>query len=156
MQEAEQEEVHAEALVGDDAFGDLFRGADQPRTESVVVLDEVLERRVLPHALAVGGGTARLLHGLPEAVYGLGVRLGDDLPQHLAGLRLGVAGDQEAVQSEAGRGPPGRGGRGAHVGELFGDAGEVTAVAEVPVGGPSRHGAGGGGVAALEDLRVRA
>ncbi len=89
-------------------------------------------------------------------MHGLGVRVGDDLPQHLARLRLGVPGDQEAVEPEAGCGPPGGRRRGADVGELFGDPGEVLAVAEVPVGDASGHGTGRGGVAALEDLRVRA
>ncbi|GDY46691.1 hypothetical protein SANT12839_075730 [Streptomyces antimycoticus] len=78
MQEAQEEEVHAEPLVGDDALGDLLGGADQTRTEAVVVLDQVLEGGVLPHALAVGGGPARLLDGAAEAVHGLGVGLGDE------------------------------------------------------------------------------
>ncbi len=46
-------------LVGDDALGDLLGRADQLGLEAVVVLDEILELRVRPHALAVGGGLRR-------------------------------------------------------------------------------------------------
>ena len=58
VQEAEQEQVHAAALVLDDAVGDLLRRADQLGAEAVVVLDEVLERGVRPHALACRRSTA--------------------------------------------------------------------------------------------------
>lgn len=156
VEEAEEQQIHAEALVGDDALGDLFRGADQPRTETVVVLDEVLEGGVLPHPLAVGGGASRLLDGRAEAVDGLRVGLGDDLAEGVAGLGLGVAGDEEAVEAEARRGASGALGGGLDVSDLLGDAVEVLAVGEVPVGDASGHLPGGGGVAALEDLRVRA
>lgn len=128
VQEAEEQQVDAEALVGDDALRDLFRGADESRTEAVVVLDEVLEGGVLPHALAVGGGAPGLLDGRAEAVDSLGVGLGDDFAEGVAGLRLGVAGDEEAVEAEAGRGASGALGGGPDVLDLLGDAVEVLAV----------------------------
>jgi len=85
-----------------------------------------------------------------------GVGLGDDLAERLAGLGLGVAGDEEAVEAELRCPTADLSGRCPNVVDLLGDAVEVPAVAEVPVGDAAGHGASGGGVAALEDLRVRA
>jgi hypothetical protein len=47
------------------------------------------------------------------------------------------------------------GGFDAHLVDLLGDAVEVLAVTEVPVRHPAGHGARGGRVATLEDLRMR-
>ena len=90
----------------------------------------------------------------PSTASPVGVR--DDLPQGVAGLGLGVAGDEEAVEPELRCRTADLGGGGAYVLDLLDDSVEVLAVAEVPVGDAAGHGAGGGGVAALEDLRVRA
>ncbi|MCO5561387.1 hypothetical protein L7F22_015008 [Adiantum nelumboides] len=157
VQEAEQQQVRAAPLVLDRAVGDLLRGADQLGLEAVVVLDEVLERRVRPHALLVAGGVAGLLHGVAEALDGRLVGLLDDLAQGVPGLLLGVPGDHEAVEAE----PDGlQAVGGLRVAEdlldLLGEAVVVLAVGEVPVRDGATVAAGRGGVAALEDLRVRA
>src|SRR5690606_10259012 len=136
---AGQQEVHADLLVLDDAVGDLLGRADETGLETVVVLDEVLEGGVRPHALAVLGGGAGLLHGLPEALDGGAVRLGDDLAQRVLGLLTGLAGDDEAVQPES-RGAAGLGGGGEDAGDVLLVALEGAAVGEVPVG----DAAGGG------------
>src|SRR3954453_11018587 len=60
VEEAAQDEVHAQLLEGHDPLRDLVGGADQPGAEAVVVLDQVLEVRVGPHALLVLGGLAGL------------------------------------------------------------------------------------------------
>jgi len=153
VKEAEEHEVDAAALVLEDPLGDLFRRADELRAEAVVVLDEILEGAVLPHAAPVTGGLARLLHRGPEPFDGLAVGLADDLPERLSRLGFGLAGDEESVESELQGAPQGRS-DGVDLGDLLADAVEVLAVAEVPVADAARHGAGGGRVAALEDLGV--
>jgi hypothetical protein len=52
MQEAEQDEIGAAALQIDDALGDLPGRADQVRAEAVIVLDQIVEGRLRPVALA--------------------------------------------------------------------------------------------------------
>src|SRR5690606_25205292 len=86
-----------------------------------------------------------------EALHRAPVGLVDDLAQHLAGLGLGVAGDDESVEAEAHR-APGPGGVRADLLDLLGEAVEVLAVGEVPgVAGPC-DAAGGGGVTVDEAL----
>src|SRR3954468_19026586 len=88
VQESAQNQVHALLLVGDDPARNLLGCADEPSLEPVVVLDQVVEVRLGPHALALGGPLPRLLHRLAEPVHRLDVGLGDDLAQHVARLRL--------------------------------------------------------------------
>src|SRR5476651_674529 len=52
VQEAGQHQVHAYCLQGDDALGDLLRGANQVGLEAVVVLHQILKGRLGPVALA--------------------------------------------------------------------------------------------------------
>jgi hypothetical protein len=166
VQEAGQDEVHAELAVFDDPAGDLLGGADQLRTEAVVVLDEVLERGVGPHPLLVRGGLARLLDRRAESLDGFHVCLGDDLAKRVLGLLLGVADDREAVQAEFRPARPARPARPVRAAGLGGDAAQVVevlpnaverlAVREVPVRQPAAVQAGSRGVPTLEDLGVRA
>ena len=68
MQEAEQDEVGAGVLELDDALGDLLGRADQVGAEAVIVLDEILEGRLRPVALAFRRGLAGILHLVAESV----------------------------------------------------------------------------------------
>ena len=74
VQEAAQDQPDAELAVLDDASRDLLGRADQAGAEAVVVLDEVLELGVLPHAALVGRGLPGLLDGRAEALDGLAGR----------------------------------------------------------------------------------
>ena len=87
-------------LEVDDLLGDLLGRADQAGLEAVVVLHQIVEVRVGPHALLVGRRLAGLLHRLAEAMHRLDVGLRDDLAQHVVGLALGLAGDDEGVGTE--------------------------------------------------------
>src|SRR5699024_10332349 len=133
------------------AAGDLLGGTDEARLETVVVLHQVLEGGAGPHALAVLRGGTGLLHGLPEALDGGAVRLGDDLAQGLLRLGAGLAGDHEPVQAEP-RGAAGLRGGGAHPGDVLLVPLEGATVGEVPVRDAAGRGLGGGRVAAEEDL----
>lgn len=150
-----RQQVHPKAFVGDDAPRDLLRRPDQSGTEAVVVLDEILKGGVCPHALRVRCGRSSLGHRVAEALHRRSIRLGDDLPQRLTGLRFGVPGDDKAVEPESDGASVGLRGS-VDVGELLDDAVEVLAVAEIPVRDPPGHTPGRRGVTALEDLRVRA
>jgi hypothetical protein len=95
--------------------------------------------------------------GLAEAHDRLGIGVGDDLPQGVAGLGFGVAQDDEAVEAEAdlvrvpsllGRQPP-------NLADLLRDLLHAVAVHEVPVGHAGGHPARRHRVAALEDLGMR-
>ncbi len=152
MQEPEQQQVDPDELVGEHAAGDLLGRADQTGLEPVVVLHQVLELAVGPHALLVRRRLPGLTHRLAEALYLLLVSVGDDVVDHLDSLGLGVADHREAVEPEPDP-SPGRGRVAAHLGHLLGDAFWRVAVHEVPVADPAGHLSRGGGVAALEDLR---
>ncbi len=157
MQEAEEQQVDPALAVLHHAPRDLLGRADEAGPEAVVVLHQVAERRVGPHALAVAGGCPGLLHGLAEALDGVGVRLRDDLLEHVQRLLLGVARDDEAVEAEPDPlAAAGGAGGGEDVGALLLEAREVLAVGEVPVGDPAAHLARVRAIAAHEDLRVRA
>ena len=155
MQESEEEEVHAALLVRDDALGDLLGRSEQLCAEAVVVLHQILEARVRPHPLPVRRRRAGLLHRTTESFDGGTVRLSDDLPQLFARLGFGVADDRERVQTEP-HGAAVFGGDPRDVVVLLGEAVEVLAVGEVPVGvrpavEPRRR-----RISALEDLRMPA
>src|SRR6185312_11068301 len=156
VQEATEDRVDTAFAVRRNAFRDLLGCSDQLRTEPVVVLHQVLERRVGPHAAFVGRRAAGLLHSRAESLDRGTVGLLDDLSEDFLRFFLCVAGDDEAVESEAdlATGWTDTAGVVAHLDELFGDPAEILAVGEVPVGVVATVAPCGRGVAALEDFRV--
>ncbi|TKW58365.1 hypothetical protein CTA1_5231 [Colletotrichum tanaceti] len=156
VQKGRQHEVDAEALEQHQPLGDLLPGPDEPGLEAVVVLDQVVEPAVGPHALLVGRAGAGLADRVAERVDGVGVGLALDLPQHADGLLLGLADDDEAVDGEADVAlAADLGGARPDVLDLGAEAVEVVAVHEVPVADLGAVVARVVAVAALEDLRVR-
>lgn len=101
VQESREDDVDAEGLEHDDALGDLLLGADQLRLEAVVVLHEVFEFRVGPHAALVAGGRAGVLDLLAEPLDGFGVGFALDFLQHADGFFFRLSADDECVQGEA-------------------------------------------------------
>jgi hypothetical protein len=73
--ETRQDEVDTSPAIGRDAFGDLLGRSDQPGSESVVVLHQIVERRIGPPAFSVPGRGAGLPHGGAESVDGRPVAL---------------------------------------------------------------------------------
>src|SRR6478609_8893350 len=100
MQKATEDEVDAAFAVRRNTFRDLLRGTDQLCAESVVVLHQVLERRIGPHAALVRRCVAGLLHGGVESVDRGAVGLVDYFAQRLLRLLLGIARDDETVEPE--------------------------------------------------------
>jgi hypothetical protein len=95
VQKASVDQVEVAFAVRGNAFRDLLGRADQLRAGTVVVLHQVIERRVGRHAALVGGRVASLLYGGSEpfhsgAVAGLVAHLGQRplLSAVCAGLTL--------------------------------------------------------------------
>ena len=156
MQESGKDDIDTEGFQQTDALGDLLLGADELGLEAVVVLDEILEFRVGPHAALVARGRAGVLDLLAETFDGFLVGFALDLLQHADGFLFGLAADDEGVEREADLSLAAvLGGALFDVGDLGLEALEGVAVHEVVI----RYGTcvvlGIVAVAALEDLGVR-
>src|SRR5580692_9339201 len=72
VEKSAQHEVDTRRFVFDDSGGHLLRRPDEAWTETVVVLNEILERRVGPVALTLWRSLSGLLDGVAKGVHRLG------------------------------------------------------------------------------------
>ena len=86
-------------------MGNLLGCADEAALESVVVLHEI-SKFSRPHPFALGGGFSGLLHGLAEPVHRFHIGVLDDIAQDLLGFGLGLASDDESIETKPYGRPP--------------------------------------------------
>jgi hypothetical protein len=100
MQKRRQQDIHAQALQQHDAVGNLRRSADQLGFESVVVLHQILELGVGPHAGFVAGAGARVTHFVGKGLHRRGVGFALDFLQHVDGFFFRGPCDDKAIDRE--------------------------------------------------------
>ena len=100
VQERSKDDIRAQTLQQQNPVGNLLLGANELRLEAIVVLHQILELGVCPHASLVCGGSSSVLDLLTEAFDGFRVGFALDLLQDTKSFLFGVAADDEAVERE--------------------------------------------------------
>ena len=155
MQERHQQNTHPQTLQQHNPLRNLLFRPNQLRLEAIVILHQILEFAISPHAVFVPRARARVLDLLAEALDSLWVRFPLDLGEHAEGFFLRVSADDEAVEGEVDLAlAAGFLGAFFHVANLVLEAFERVAVHEVVVADLRGILFRVVGVAALEDLRV--
>lgn len=101
VQERHKQDINAQTLQQQNALDNLLLSADELRLKAIVVLHQILELRIRPHARLVACAGACVLDLSAEALDGFFVRFSLNLLQYPYGLLLGLATYNERVDSEA-------------------------------------------------------